>query len=77
MGDGRRRIIQRSPSSSTRKRISRPQGSGSGDSEAPTGVEPVMEVLQTSALPLGYGAGGVKTSTGREAAKGRRTICGA
>ena len=24
--------------------------------EAPTGVEPVMEVLQTSALPLGYGA---------------------
>jgi hypothetical protein len=25
--------------------------------EAPTGVEPVMEVLQTSALPLGYGAG--------------------
>ena len=26
--------------------------------EAPTGVEPVMEVLQTSALPLGYGAEG-------------------
>ena len=25
--------------------------------KAPTGVEPVMEVLQTSALPLGYGAG--------------------
>ncbi len=25
-------------------------------SKAPTGVEPVMEVLQTSALPLGYGA---------------------
>ena len=24
--------------------------------KAPTGVEPVMEVLQTSALPLGYGA---------------------
>ena len=24
--------------------------------EAPTGIEPVMEVLQTSALPLGYGA---------------------
>jgi hypothetical protein len=24
--------------------------------EAPTGFEPVMEVLQTSALPLGYGA---------------------
>jgi hypothetical protein len=24
--------------------------------EAPTGLEPVMEVLQTSALPLGYGA---------------------
>ena len=26
--------------------------------EAPTGIEPVMEVLQTSALPLGYGAMG-------------------
>ena len=24
--------------------------------EAPTGFEPVIEVLQTSALPLGYGA---------------------
>lgn len=24
--------------------------------EAPTGFEPVMKVLQTSALPLGYGA---------------------
>ncbi len=30
--------------------------------EAPTGVEPVMEVLQTSALPLGYGAGEAKPS---------------
>jgi hypothetical protein len=28
--------------------------------KAPTGVEPVMEVLQTSALPLGYGAEGAK-----------------
>ena len=26
------------------------------DLEAATGVEPVMEVLQTSALPLGYAA---------------------
>jgi hypothetical protein len=25
--------------------------------EAPVGIEPTMEVLQTSALPLGYGAG--------------------
>ncbi len=25
--------------------------------EAPSGFEPEMEVLQTSALPLGYGAG--------------------
>ena len=32
--------------------------SGTHCSEAPTGVEPVMEVLQTSALPLGYGAVG-------------------
>ena len=32
--------------------------------EAPTGVEPVMEVLQTSALPLGYGAEGPKLSAG-------------
>ena len=27
--------------------------------EAPPGFEPGMEVLQTSALPLGYGAAGV------------------
>ena len=27
-----------------------------GRPEASTGVEPVMEVLQTSSLPLGYGA---------------------
>ena len=27
-----------------------------GKVEAPTGFEPVVEVLQTSALPLGYGA---------------------
>ena len=26
--------------------------------EAPVGIEPTMEVLQTSALPLGYGARG-------------------
>lgn len=38
---------------------------GSTRPEAPTGVEPVMEVLQTSALPLGYGAGkGAKTTLG-------------
>jgi hypothetical protein len=29
--------------------------------EAPIGIEPMMEVLQTSALPLGYGA---RTRTG-------------
>ena len=27
-----------------------------GEVEAPTGIEPVIKVLQTSALPLGYGA---------------------
>ena len=30
-------------------------------SEAPIGIEPMMEVLQTSALPLGYGAEGLQT----------------
>ena len=30
--------------------------------EAATGVEPVMEVLQTSALPLGYAASAHQTS---------------
>jgi hypothetical protein len=29
--------------------------------EAPIGIEPMMEVLQTSALPLGYGAEGQQT----------------
>src|SRR5688500_13494299 len=33
-----------------------PRAKARGVAEAPTGVEPVMEVLQTSALPLGYGA---------------------
>ena len=33
------------------------RGSGPGTRiKAPTGVEPVMEDLQSSALPLGYGA---------------------
>src|SRR5207249_4124135 len=27
-----------------------------GDLEAPIGIEPMIKVLQTSALPLGYGA---------------------
>ena len=31
-------------------------GMGPGVLEAPPGFEPGMEVLQTSALPLGYGA---------------------
>jgi hypothetical protein len=31
-------------------------GTGAGDQEAPPGFEPGMKVLQTSALPLGYGA---------------------
>src|SRR5512134_134676 len=45
-------------------RISRWQGWRGlvNSTEAPTGVEPVMEVLQTSALPLGYGAGGAVKS---------------
>ena len=30
--------------------------------EAPIGVEPMMKVLQTSALPLGYGAGFLECS---------------
>ena len=36
--------------------------------EAATGVEPVMEILQTSALPLGYAAPAIVTLN----AKGRR-----
>ena len=35
--------------------------------EAPPGIEPGMKVLQTSALPLGYGAG-VERETGLEPA---------
>ncbi len=31
------------------------------NSEAPPGFEPGVEVLQTSALPLGYGAEGQQT----------------
>ncbi len=30
--------------------------SGGGMLEAPVGIEPTVKVLQTSALPLGYGA---------------------
>ena len=32
-------------------------GSGAVLEEVPPGIEPGMEVLQTSALPLGYGTG--------------------
>jgi hypothetical protein len=42
--------------------------------EAPTGVEPVMEVLQTSALPLGYGAGTPKLAIPR-ALRNRPLAC--
>ena len=35
--------------------------------EARTGFEPVMEVLQTSALPLGYRAGIFNSITDRQA----------
>jgi hypothetical protein len=35
--------------------------------EAPSGFEPEMEVLQTSALPLGYGAPVLTTGRGRPA----------
>ncbi len=42
----------------------RDEGCEARDREAPTGVEPVMEVLQTSALPLGYGAERVDSSGG-------------
>ena len=41
--------------------------------EAPPGFEPGMEVLQTSALPLGYGAAGVplgRTRRGSEDGRG-------
>ena len=38
--------------------------------EAATGVEPVMEVLQTSALPLGYAA----LAKGSGAGEGTRTL---
>ncbi len=37
------------------------------DVEAPPGIEPGMKVLQTSALPLGYGAD-VERETGLEPA---------
>ena len=40
--------------------------------EAPTGFEPVIRVLQTHALPLGYGAGGATLNVIRP-----RTIAGA
>jgi hypothetical protein len=36
--------------------------------EAPTGFEPVIKVLQTSALPLGYGALRMERKTGFEPA---------
>jgi hypothetical protein len=42
-----------------------------GKMEAPPGFEPGMEVLQTSALPLGYGAG---TTDGEYLKRGRRRL---
>ncbi len=36
--------------------------------EAPPGIEPGMKVLQTSALPLGYGANKMERETGLEPA---------
>ena len=45
-------------SAARQARASRAEGAGCRKKglEAATGVEPVMEVLQTSALPLGYAA---------------------
>ena len=37
-----------------------------GPEEAPGGFEPPMEVLQTSALPLGYGAESDRAATAKE-----------
>jgi hypothetical protein len=39
--------------------------------EAPPGFEPGMEVLQTSALPLGYGAAGCRSNGRRGSEDGR------
>jgi hypothetical protein len=39
--------------------------------EAPPGFEPGMEVLQTSALPLGYGAAGCWVAALEGVARGR------
>ena len=41
--------------------------------EAATGIEPVMKVLQTSALPLGYAAGVLILSQVCGAGNGSRT----
>jgi hypothetical protein len=43
--------------------------------EAPIGIEPMMEVLQTSALPLGYGAGNGKPSAGQRVPQSCRAGC--
>jgi hypothetical protein len=40
--------------------------------EAPSGFEPEMEVLQTSALPLGYGALGSSSRRGSRREQKRR-----
>ena len=48
------------------------------DLEAATGVEPVMEVLQTSALPLGYAApmwASLTTSKGRRQSTSASVLC--
>jgi hypothetical protein len=42
------------------------------DLEAPSGFEPEMEVLQTSALPLGYGAQGIPRGPWRAGADKKR-----
>ena len=40
--------------------------------EAPPGFEPGMEVLQTSALPLGYGAAGCRSEWARRGSEDGR-----
>jgi hypothetical protein len=53
---GMKRIDEVNPKASRARELT--VTGGGGRREAPGGFEPPVEVLQTSALPLGYGAGG-------------------
>ncbi len=85
-GDGTRRfgadtggLNENSPESGERRNplacrvLSYSDGVGRG--EAPGGFEPPMEVLQTSALPLGYGAGEEGRSSYRSVRRAASWVC--